>query len=317
MTQSTSPSEHAAGATPVSVPVGYRLAGRLLRTGFRGCDRLAGYVLRLTPVPQGAVHGTFYDGVHFCVRPSEDGSLRAMLLLAGGAPSLTAVFEAALGPGDVVLDIGANVGVYVAVAARLVGPGGRILAFEPMPFARESLTDLVRRNGFTQVSVLPYAAGASEGSMQLHMTPGASGLTSAYARGKASVSVDVATTTIDAVVGESGGAPPRLLKIDVEGFEFDVMKGAARTLAAEEAPLLVFESDPALLAASRGTFADIQRWLAARGYSLFGLTPSGLRAVAANASRPLSQNTLAARPGPHAAVLERLANVRFRRNQNS
>jgi len=124
-------------------------------------------------------------------------------------------------------------------------------------------------------------------------------------------------TTIDAVV-ENGGYPvPRLLKIDVEGFEFDVMKGAARLLTAEHAPLVLFESNPAMLAAGHGTFADIERWLAVRGYVLFGLTPSGLQPVATDDPCPLSQNTLAARSSAHAAVLERLAHARFRRNQNS
>ena len=121
---------------------------------------------------------------------------------------------------------------------------------------------------------------------------------------------------MDAVVEKSGYPPPRLLKIDVEGFEFDVMKGAARLLTTENAPLVLFESNPELLASSQETFADIQKWLVVRGYALFGLTPSGLRPVVANSKHPLSQNTLAARPRAHAAVLERLAHVRFRRNQS-
>jgi FkbM family methyltransferase len=306
----------ATGATPEAVPFGYRLAGRLSRTGLRGFDRLAGYVLRFTRTPQGLVEGTFYRGVRFCVRPSEDGSLRALLVLAGGAPSLAAVFEAALRPGDIVVDVGANVGVYAAVAARLVGPEGSVLAFEPLPFPREALLELIHRNGFTQVRVLPFAVGASEGSMELHVTAGASGLTSAYARDNASVPVEVERTTLDAVVEKSGGPPPKLLKIDVEGFEFEVIKGAARLLTTENAPLVLFESNPELLASSQGTFADLQKWLAVRGYDLFGLTPSGLRAVVANAPYPLSQNTLAARPTAHADVLERLAHARFRRNQS-
>jgi hypothetical protein len=148
------------------------------------------------------------------------------------------------------------------------------------------------------------------------VTAGASGLTSAYARGDASVPVEVEKTTLDAVVEKSGGLLPRLVKIDVEGFEFDVLKGAARLLATENAPLVLFESNPEPLAPSQGRFADIQKWLALHGYDLFGLTPRGLRPVVPNAPHPLSQNTLAARPMAHAAVLERLAHVRFRRNQS-
>ena len=302
--------------TPGSVPLSYRLAGRLSRTGLRGSDRLAGYVLRLARTPPGLVEGTFYRGVRFCVQPSQDGSLRALLLLAGGAPSLAPVFEAALRPGDGVVDVGANVGVYTAVAAHLVGPEGRVLALEPLPFARQALLELVHRNGLRQVCVLPVAAGAGPGSMLLHVTAGASGLTSAYPRGGASTRVEVERTTLDAVVDRSGGAPPRLLKIDVEGFELDVMKGAARLLSGADAPLVLFESHPAPLAPGQATFADIQGWLADHGYQLFGLTPRGLRPLAAGATGPLSQNTLAARPPAHAAVLERLAGVRFRRNQS-
>jgi hypothetical protein len=129
--------------------------------------------------------------------------------------------------------------------------------------------------------------------------------------------VQVDSVTLDTIVAERGCPPPRLLKIDVEGFEFDVLKGAARMLASEQAPVVLFESNLALLPPPQGGFADIQRWFAVRGYVLYGLTPRGLKPVHDNASRALSHNTLAARPEAHAAVLERLAHRRFRRNQSS
>jgi FkbM family methyltransferase len=312
----TIPNTNRSAHETVSVPIAFRLAGMISRSGVRGADRLAAIVLRVIRVPAGYVQGTFYGGVRFRVRPSEDGSFFSMVLLAGGAPVLAPVFEAALGAGDLAIDVGANTGIYTAVAASLVGPAGRVLAFEPHPFARRALLDLVEANTFQQVSVLPLAVSASHGRLRLHVTRGASGLTSAYPPANATEVLEVESVPLDSVVGAAGHALPRLLKIDVEGFEFEVLRGAAGLLGAKEAPLVIFESD-ASFGPSRSTFAEMRSWLAQRGYSLFGLTPSGARLVPSDAPEPLSQNTVAARPTEHERTLSRLGRVRFRRNQNS
>src|SRR5215471_19195745 len=65
-----------------------------------------------------------------------------------------------LEPGDVFVDGGAHVGLFTLVAARRVGPGGRVIAFEPSPANRQRLLDNVALNGFTQVDVRPEALAA-------------------------------------------------------------------------------------------------------------------------------------------------------------
>lgn len=147
-------------------------------------------------------------------------------------------------PGDLVVDAGANIGVITGQLADKVGPAGRVHAFEPLPRNIARLERLREENGLSQVTVHPVALGAVAGTAELRL-PGVGG--GAYASFTASwidegrLEVDVRT-----VDGELDGAAPSLMKIDVEGFEYQVLQGACQTLA-EHRPLLFLEVNHAIL----------------------------------------------------------------------
>jgi FkbM family methyltransferase len=146
-------------------------------------------------------------------------------------------------PGQCCFDVGANIGIYVLQFARWSAPGGRVVAFEPNPSTLEVLRAHVRMNGLDErVTIVPKAAGAAVGSADLYGTAAGSGLSRI---GGAHPGIDVpvtptgiAMTTIDQYCRETGMTPDWLL-IDVEGYEYEVLLGAAETLRRHRPRVLV------------------------------------------------------------------------------
>jgi FkbM family methyltransferase len=178
---------------------------------------------------------------------------------------------------------------------------------------------VVGLNSLGNVRVVPKALGAGPGTVNLWVVPHASGLTSAIAPVDESSArpVEVPLSTLDDELSTAGGAPPTLVKIDVEGYEMAVLRGAERTLAAGDGPAVLFETDHDHLARAGVRFADIPGWFEDRfGYRLFALLPSGLQPIAPGTETPPAMNTLAIHPDRHSAPFDRLRRLRFRRNQS-
>jgi FkbM family methyltransferase len=160
--------------------------------------------------------------------------------------------SARITPGQTVFDIGANVGVYVVQIARWSAPDGRIVAFEPNPATLAVLRRHVAMNGLdARVTVIPKGAGARSGSAELYDSEAGSGLSRIGAPNPgipvAVRPTTIALTTIDDYCRETGIVPDWLL-IDVEGYEFEVLQGAAETLRSRR-PNVVVELHPNLLSA--------------------------------------------------------------------
>ena len=141
-------------------------------------------------------------------------------------------FRGAVRPGHVVVDAGANVGSYTLLFAMWAGASGRVIAFEPAPDAREGLRQHVKLNGLAdRVEIIPVALSSTLGSVRFH-SDGASGANAIAAAGDRAdaPAIEVETTTID-VFCETHRVRPDVVKIDVEGAELDVIRGARRVLA--------------------------------------------------------------------------------------
>ncbi len=150
-------------------------------------------------------------------------------------PEQTAEFVQALKPGQILFDIGANVGYYTILGSRLVGPGGVVVAIEP---AVRNLSFLYRHLEINHVSnVNIIAAACSDENTFARFSSGENGatghLTNEAGVGSQANREDtfVSTITIDSVVQKVGFAPD-VIKIDVEGAELSVLKGAHATLLA-------------------------------------------------------------------------------------
>jgi FkbM family methyltransferase len=204
----------------------------------------------------------------------------------------TRLFATLVRDAGVVLDIGANTGAYSLMAARLA-PSARIIAVEPHPANAERLRANLELNGARRVSVIEAAAGATEGSLAL--TIPADGAVSDVASGVGAFSrahygipyttVVVAQTTIDRIVADQRLERVDLIKLDVEYFELEALRGAVRTLTrfapvvlAEVFDYEVFTGDmPAL----RGQIAQdnsrqVEALMSAHGYTFFAIGANGI-----------------------------------------
>jgi FkbM family methyltransferase len=132
-------------------------------------------------------------------------------------------FAAEVRPGAVVFDIGAHVGFYALLSAVLSAPGGRVFAFEP---SRSNVAQLRRHVALNRVSVEPIDAAVADRDGEARFERGVD----SYTGSLGDTGVPVRVVTIDALC-EAGRLPkPDLMKIDVEGAEALVVKGASETI---------------------------------------------------------------------------------------
>ena len=146
-------------------------------------------------------------------------------------PETFRFLRAQLKPGDVFLDIGAHIGLFTVVASRLVSPGGKVFSFEPTPFTREVLTEVVRLNGCEDVAeVRGEAVSERSGTMTFHDTGDeASNANSLVNIERGTSGIEVPVISIDDLVADRK-IRPACLKIDAEGAELDVLRGGRRTI---------------------------------------------------------------------------------------
>jgi len=170
-----------------------------------------------------------------------------------------ALLKALTQPGDTLIDVGAHIGTHAVPLARHLGPGGRLIAFEPQPVMAVLLEANLALNDISSVDVRLAAVGAAPGQLSLPIVDytqtgqNFGGVSLVGAQGEGAVPVE----RLDDL-----GARPALIKIDVEGMELDVLKGAATTIM-DFQPALYIEnySDPGN--------DQVLIWLQGKGYSLF------------------------------------------------
>jgi FkbM family methyltransferase len=169
-------------------------------------------------------------------------------------------FKSDIAAGDTVLDVGANLGAYAVLFGQWVGPAGRVFAFEPAPEARRGLERHVALNGLgDRIVVRPEAMSEREGTVRFRASgPHGDNRIMKIDGDDASDRIDVATTSIDAFCRERN-LQPRFIKVDVEGAELDVLRGARATIAAAGTSLdLYVEMHPHLWPAFGTSQAEIE-----------------------------------------------------------
>jgi FkbM family methyltransferase len=186
---------------------------------------------------------------------------RYLEMLAGGRyESLQLrLFQRALGPGKLVVDCGAHIGLYTLLAARGVGARGNVIALEPDQTNLRALRENVDANGFSDtVEVIAAAASDRAGMVPLYPFDDQSfRLAGSLLFRSGAASTTVRSVTLDGVLG---GRRIDVAKIDVEGVENLVISGATQALARSPGAVVFIECHPAALANSG---ASASEWLAA------------------------------------------------------
>jgi FkbM family methyltransferase len=170
---------------------------------------------------------------------------RAIFLYGTFEISETRLVQAFLRPGMTFLDVGAHIGYYTLIAARLVGDTGRVHSFEPGRKMRAQLDANVARNDLHNVEIHPEALAEQTGEVGFYPSALASnqGISSIIASGDGRAApVTVPSLNIDDFVSRLGGRRIDLLKMDIEGAELQVIRGGERFFGGKDAPPMIFEA---------------------------------------------------------------------------
>jgi FkbM family methyltransferase len=171
--------------------------------------------------------------------------------------------------GDTALDVGANIGYYTLRLATLCGDSGRVHSFEPDPVNFELLRTNVRLNSLPNVTLHNVALADFDGSSALYRSKLNAGDYSLAPRsGTTRDPIRVPCYTLDSLRDQISQAP-RLLKMDVQGFEPSVLRGASQCLATwQPRPWLLLEFDVEFFTASGQSPLAFLEWLTSRDYVL-------------------------------------------------
>ncbi|MGQ0674704.1 MAG: FkbM family methyltransferase [Rhodospirillales bacterium] len=209
------------------------------------------------------------------------------------------VLVGVLRPGDVFVDVGAHVGYYSLLARALVGPGGRVFAFEPNPETFRMLIANIVGNGYGNVHAFNCALGAKNDVATLHINDDNEGETALwnvtadkrFAKSRAAHrTVQVAVATLDEIAGGGALKDARAVKIDAEGWEPQVLAGAAAVLERDRPRHVVCEINRGALAAAGGSERAIRALFKQRGYGCRLINLSSVDLCGGQPTRPLNDD---------------------------
>jgi FkbM family methyltransferase len=225
------------------------------RTGPMG-THIRGYPLRIE-FDGGSYIGRFLDyrGIY------EEGVIRKI--------------ASVLRPGMGFVDVGANIGLHCLVAAYKVGVSGRVLALEPQHLVFDRLKANIALNKLSQVTALNLAAGAADSELMLYQLSEANdGLATLAlsADERSSKREAVHVVRLDALIKRVfGDALPEVIKIDVEGAELEVLRGATNTFQRRGPNHVFVECIEHHLNRFNATSGMLIQWLQDAGFKVSGL----------------------------------------------
>jgi FkbM family methyltransferase len=188
-------------------------------------------------VPEAMTTVTVRSGPAAGLRLRIEPQLEKFYWTGGHDHEVQAALARVLREGMTCWDVGAHAGFMTLVASRLVGPQGRVVAFEPIEANRRRLEEHLALNGAENVTVVPLALADRSGAATMGERRESSFQWSLDGAREGRPSVNVELATVDDVAARLG--VPDVLKIDVEGAELDVIRGARRTIASRRPRMLV------------------------------------------------------------------------------
>lgn len=256
----------------VASPMLYRIVQPITRSLPYGRYRLMNWMVRRWPAPPFVAGLGRGNGLRFeCdVRISAS---REAYFIGKYEPQETCVVRSILRPGDVFVDVGANCGYYTLTAAGLVGPSGRVVAFEAHPGIYETLMRSIGLNHLPYVTALNVAVADGPGTLSM------SGDAEATALGMARVVVgdgpeariQIRAAALDDLLDDAGVDRVDLLKMDIEGAEALAIRGMSAGLRRGRYRRILLELHPRQIGELGEKVEAIYRTLAEAGYVAYSL----------------------------------------------
>jgi FkbM family methyltransferase len=277
-----------------------QVARQLVRTAFSAIPfpvalRIAALNRRLyNQLPPG--HSLRFDRYHdrFSVEIDTTYPIERQMLSGEYDPETAAVIREFSRPGSCCIDVGANVGAHTLLLAKLVAPHGRVYAFEPGPPIHARLERNVQLNPEIASVIVVERLGLSDRPGVLCLNEESHNRGNAHLLDEDGVRVDV--VTLDSYFAQRPvRSPISFIKIDVEGMELEVLRGA-RELLVRHRPAVYFETMPGSRARymrmhGEDPFELLAHFFSELGYSLFDTAPNGSRRRVTPAK--FGKNTLA------------------------
>lgn len=184
-----------------------------------------------------------YPGAFAFPIPAGDPMYTRIFTEGAWEPKETSAIRRLLRPGDFALDVGGNYGWFSLAMASSVGPDGLVWAFEPVRTFASQLRSNIELNELDNVQVFDLAIGASHGEVGINVFEGLPhGHASAATLGRSDfVTSQVPLRTLDELVDLHPDRAPALIKVDVEGFELQVLEGSQALLKGSDPPIWVLE----------------------------------------------------------------------------
>ena len=174
-------------------------------------------------------------------------------------------FEKVVKKDDVVYDIGANVGFYTLLASELIGPNGRVFAFEPLPRNIFYLKKHIKLNKLNNIAIIEAAVSDKKGVLNFSEYE-----SNATGRLGKEGQLKVSSVVLDDLLKDGKILPPNVLKIDVEGAEAEVLKGAGDILSKHRPDIFLSIHD-------KRDFNDYFDFFKKLGYNLRSVTDRNMR----------------------------------------
>ena len=187
----------------------------------------------------------------------------------------TKFFQTTCLNGMTFLDVGANIGYYTALAARAVGPAGKIIALEPDPESFKYLEQTIAANGTENVRVFPVAASDASAMLSLYISDDNRGDNRLYATGETRLRIEVEAVATDALLAENKIETIDLIKIDVQGYEPKVIAGLRDTISRSPNLTLLTEFWPKGICDAGGDPTEFLNTLRDLNLTLHELNASG------------------------------------------
>lgn len=170
-----------------------------------------------------------------------------------------------------IIDVGANIGYYSVLGATVIGPQKHVFAFEPQVGVANKLRQNLELNGLSNVTVFPMALSDSEGTVQFCVPlDGEEAFGSMHNNGRFPVkaTVDVPTKRLDDVIAEESFPEVSLVKMDAEGAELLILRGATNLMKSAKKPTIIFEANETNMKPFGYGVFDLLQFVQAHGYRL-------------------------------------------------
>ena len=183
--------------------------------------------------------------------------------------NITRIVSSSLHTGDTFVDVGAHVGYFAILASKLVG-NGQVISIEPTPTILSALKNNVEINQCSNVIIYECAVGENEGKAYLYLSNSSTQLNSLAHVPWAFKRIEIDVKTLDSILKH----PPDLVKIDAEGYEYEILLGGRKSIL-EHGAYLILEYNKGILAKRGSSYQKIFDLLIQYGYHIKEILPDG------------------------------------------